>query len=479
MESYFGPTGVDPYLVGLLPLVVAIIVFFLLLKRKSEALSHFRGFSTRLYYICIGIASLGLLAVFSFLEFGPEAHWDYYFARALNIVRHGIFGYGNTATAFFPPGYSFLLVPLASLLGGSPWTFFLTNVLLLLGATLALRWVFLMIDVPNGLANGLSLFLFLYPTRLFSTCVPLSDIPFSVFYMMSCAMYVMYALNPWKGAYVFLAGVFAGGAALIRASGVILFVPLLIALFLREGQGVRERLLCVAALLGGFLVMVLPWTVRNTAMLGHVVVISANGGYNLLAGSNPRGTIFWTDYPDSLLRADGNPAWSEAERDSFWLARGRAHIAEDPSSFLAGGVQKVVRALSADSHGLGALRAHTNFFALVPWLRDVSFGLNNFLYYLFIMVLLASVRKRWPRLNEFRRMFLGIGVVSLAIIFVVFGLPRYKEPIMTVGILVLGISYRAREAGRGSGAPDVSDASVKHDLSMISPGEIKHEPRIP
>jgi hypothetical protein len=186
MESYFGPTGVDPYLVGLLPLVVAIIVFFLLPKRKSEALSHFRGFSTRLYYICIGIASLGLLA--------------------LNIVRHGIFGYGNTATAFFPPGCSFLLVPLASLPGGSPWTFFLSNVLLLLGATLALRRVFLMVEFPKGLANGLSLFLFLYCTRLFSTRVPHSDIPFSVVCMMSCAMHGMYALNPGKGAYVFLAG---------------------------------------------------------------------------------------------------------------------------------------------------------------------------------------------------------------------------------------------------------------------------------
>jgi 4-amino-4-deoxy-L-arabinose transferase-like glycosyltransferase len=397
MESFLGPTGVDPYLVGLLPLGVALIISFVLLKQKSDALSHFRWCSTRIYYSCLGIALLGVLAGFPFLQFGPEAHWDYYFPRALNIVRYGIFGYGNTATAFFPPGYSFLLVPLARVLGDSPWTFFLTNVLLLLGATLVLRCVCRTIDVPIGIANVLSLFLFIYPTRLFSTYVPLSDIPFSLFFMMSCVMYVIFALNPGKGVYLFLAGVFAGGAALIRASGVILFLPLLIGSFFPGGRGAYERVLRLAVLLGGFLVIVLPWTVRNTLMLGHVVLISANGGYNLLAGSNPRGAIFWTDYPDSLLRAVGNPAWNEAERDSFCLARARAHITAHPVSFLVQGGQKVVRALSADSHGLGALRAHTNFFTLVPWLRDVSYGLNNFLYYLFMMLLLDSVRKRWPR----------------------------------------------------------------------------------
>jgi hypothetical protein len=55
----------------------------------------------------------------------------------------------------------------------------------------------------------------------------------------------------------------------------------------------------------------------------------------------------------------------------------------------------------------------------------------------------------------------------MAIIFFVFGLPRYKEPIMTVGILALGISYGNRKPA----APGLPNVPAGQDRPTIYPEE--------
>lgn len=90
-----------------------------------------------------------------------------------------------------------------------------------------------------------------------------------------------------------LCGVACGLAALTRPvfAG---FIPVLLLILLWE-QRERLRLALPAAglMLAASVLTILPWTLRNTALLGSVVPIASGGGSSLLTGNNPYASGTW------------------------------------------------------------------------------------------------------------------------------------------------------------------------------------------
>ncbi|MGE5591296.1 MAG: glycosyltransferase family 39 protein [Bacillota bacterium] len=96
----------------------------------------------------------------------------------------------------------------------------------------------------------------------------------------------------------------------------------------------RLRLKVAAVGFAAFLVVLLPWTVRNTVVFHRVVPVDTVAGLNLLIGNHPRanGTFSAVDYLDAYQKAVWNP--NEAERDKLFMAEAVRYIRSHPGAFL-------------------------------------------------------------------------------------------------------------------------------------------------
>ena len=86
--------------------------------------------------------------------------------------------------------------------------------------------------------------------------------------------------RPWL---LVAAGVMTGLCALTHSDGIVLVLPLGLALWPR-GRPSREALVPVAALLAGMVLVIFPWTVRNAAKFDAFVPLSTSLG-NTMAGT--------------------------------------------------------------------------------------------------------------------------------------------------------------------------------------------------
>jgi 4-amino-4-deoxy-L-arabinose transferase-like glycosyltransferase len=435
--------GVSLYVGAGIPFVLALLFAYYLRKKGLTPLLVMLSISDRMLWVGLVVASLVSAAVFQFIEFKHTeivmAHLDGYYARALNLVRYGVFGYGDYSTAFFPPGYSFLLVPAIYLLGNTKWAFFLTNLLLLLLSSLLFRKILLRLDVPRGLTNLLTLVLVLYPNRLISTFLPHSDVPFSLTYMLALMSVLMYAADPKKTLYLLVAGLTAGVGALIRTSGLILFVPIAVAALLSPPRPPTVSIARLAILCAGFLLVIAPWIWRNANTYGKLVPISTNGGYNMLMGTNPD-TIYWNSYPDSKIAEVSGQAWDEVRKDSFWTATAMSRVTNDPVSSFTRGCRKVVRSFGADTWCIAAVAGDTNADRTPVWIIALLFVISNFLYYSLIGLSPYAVSLKWEQFSHIKFVMALVLVLVSCSIAVTFSMWRYKEPMNSIMPLAIGLS---------------------------------------
>ena len=464
---------------------VAATVFFFLARRQPPALFLDFRFSTRAYAICLVIAAVWITVQFVFLEpdMLPWGGGDRYFPRALNVVQQGVFGSGSSPTALFPPGYSFLLVPAIVALGDSPWTFFLTNLVLLIGHSLVLRAILIRIGVSTSYANLLAAILVLYPNRLFGTLLPFSDVSFSLFWMTAFGLVLASNRSPRSLILPSLAGMWAGTAALIRSAGLLYLSPLLAGILVSASEGKGRRALLFIAFSA---TMLIPWSARNFFLFGTLVPVSTNAGYNLLIGNNPMSGAGWNRYVDTssavaaALRDAGGKDWSEVQRDSFYARLAAANILQSPGTTTARAGLKVARTLGTDGYSFGLLETYTNareitidmvkdsprprglrrfVWALYSVYYQIIFILGGAFYYVLAGLTLQGL---WAERHRRRDAWWVMILLLLCVILVVsltFGLSRYKEPISAALLVYLGTRLSQTREQDGRRSADSRDAS--------------------
>jgi 4-amino-4-deoxy-L-arabinose transferase-like glycosyltransferase len=134
---------------------------------------------------------------------------------------------------------------------------------------------------------------------------------------------------------VLAAGVLAGLATLAR--------PMMLFFLLAAGAWLlwRRRALWLVLLALGTALVVIPWTMRNYARTGHVVLVASEGGVTFWTGNNPlaRGEGDLAANPD-MKRAEialrqRYPGWTAEQLEQVYYREAFAFIRQQPAAWLS------------------------------------------------------------------------------------------------------------------------------------------------
>jgi hypothetical protein len=301
----------------------------------------------------ITLLALLLRALFvALLGAGPS--WDgVIYERAAEQLAHGE-GYTQRVlvpsapakpSAFFPPGYAAVLSVLHRAAGGralDPWFQVLCCTLLVPAA-----W-YLGRRVAGARGGRIAAWLVaLWPGGIVLSASWFTEPLFGVL-LCGALLPLIYARRSQRTRALLWAALWLGLAAYVRPTSLIV-TPLLGAVvgFAHLSDGWARRLPRSAAFasvaLACSLLPLTPWMVRNQLALGEPVLVSTNGGFNLLLGTigeGGYGTLGAHDCPHGMR---------EVVVDRCRRDRAIERISQDPLSWAARGVLKVVHTLGHDS----------------------------------------------------------------------------------------------------------------------------------
>lgn len=294
-----------------------------------------------------GLVARACAVVWAGARFPPVADGQFYDALARRLAQGAGYTWAwpdgaITPVAHYPVGYPAMLAPLYYVFGAHAWLAGCLNALLGAAATAA---VFAIVLGAAGVGRArlaaalvaLSPALVLYTPALMTEGVAAS--------LLACALAVA---TSERTRWVRLGGasVLLGIATLVRPQ-VALLAPVLGGLVMAAGWAARARgaALASAIVLG----VCAPWTARNCVEMGQCALVSVNGGWNLLIGTQT-GSGGWHELD---VPAECRTEWDEAKKDACFGRAARAKIAADPAGWL--------RRVPAK------LRATFDYFGAGPW----------------------------------------------------------------------------------------------------------------
>jgi Dolichyl-phosphate-mannose-protein mannosyltransferase len=257
-------------------------------------------------------------------EWGRIAKW---------LVEKSMFSLDGLApTADTDPIYSFLIAPFFLIFGT-----FSTNaaIALIVFQTLIAgltTWaVFVVAEKLCGpLEARISALLFaLYPASVFFAVSRIG--PSTLAILLLCLIFLTVRRVPSsQGPGIsILTGVLIGIVVLTSSDNLSLLLVIPLWLFL-VGTGQRGRMILQSSVVvAAAVIVLLPWSLRNSTILGEATISKANLGYHLYVGNNPHATgYFYTSLPPALS-GDASPY-----KESEYYEMAFSWIAQHPGDFL-------------------------------------------------------------------------------------------------------------------------------------------------
>jgi len=216
----------------------------------------------------------------------PDAGVDqiYYDTTAQNIVNGKGFTY-NGLPSTYTPGPTFALATIYQVFGISyayariGWS--------LLGALTVILVYFIGNHIQGEMFGLLaSLALALHPIHSYYSSHFLSEVPFSLFISVAILSAILLQKHE-QIRYAILLGVAAALGAYMKPAA-ILYLPLYVTLcfiYLFPLTVKRCAHVIIPPILA-FIVCILPWTIRNYSVTGHIIPLTTHGGTTFLDGNN-------------------------------------------------------------------------------------------------------------------------------------------------------------------------------------------------
>lgn len=274
-----------------------------------------------------------LQLVFGLLTFGrwaPVADGTFYHLFATRLAS----GQGYTMlwpdgvvtyAAHYPVGYSALLAPFYAAFGPNPGIAWLLGASLHLAATAALARM-----VPRGAgrlgrhAQALAVLAYsLHPALFFYTPALMTEAITADLWVLAVAVLASRLSRPKAAA---LAGLLLGVATLVRPQSIVVAFGLAVLWWWRLPARRLSPLLLVVPLL-----VCAPWTARNCVRMHQCALVSVNGGWNLLIGTQTESGA----WEPASVPEECREVWDEAAKDRCFGAAAKRTIVGDPLGWLA------------------------------------------------------------------------------------------------------------------------------------------------
>jgi 4-amino-4-deoxy-L-arabinose transferase-like glycosyltransferase len=390
----------------------------------------------------------------------PTSDADFYYTRAGEIADGlGYLSEDGTPTAYWPPGWPWVLAQAFRIGGESLATLGLLN----LACAVLTGW--LTLDLGRRLFGGELagraglLLLALYPNSIGYMPLALTEVFYTALLLAGCWLLVarrsMLALAG--------AGLVFGLAMLVKAQTLVI-VPLVYAIRLWRAPGWWRRLPRLTA--SGLLVVavaglaVLPWSLRNQAEFGRFVAISTNGGITLLTGNNDSAAGAFTPEDPAVIALDKRTDLGELERDAEAKRLGLEWIEAHPGRFAALMPLKLLRLWGPDGEAQWAYEtgytnyaAHAGLFRLTRVFNQAWYWSLLLLFSAAFVVMLVRRRRGGERLVGWWLLPYGVAAYPSLIAMVFSGQSRFHYPAMPFVCMAAGwlvadwITRRANRAG--------------------------------
>jgi 4-amino-4-deoxy-L-arabinose transferase-like glycosyltransferase len=272
------------------------------------------------------------------------------------------------------PAYPLLLGLVIRAFGDSLHAITMVQVLLHVGAMLLARQMLLGVSVPA--ADGCAALGILYPPFLTATATVLQETMLSF-------LAALFAWCLWRAAEAPGAvRSFAAGASLgLAALGKVVILPLALPAAALLAMAPRRSWLRPAACLLGVATVVLPWALRNRAVLGRLEVTNGNGGHTFLGGAVSNTIEDWYGFPEyreALERWQAGGRRKEPLLDRYLFGVGLERVKAEPGRWLALVAGRVVRFMLPARHwmaqrGLSTPGTLTPFFVLGALFQGLLF----------------------------------------------------------------------------------------------------------
>lgn len=254
-----------------------------------------------------------------------------------HLVEDGRFAIRTRPTASRPPGYPFLLAPFVAL-GVGTAALRLVN-FACLGATAYVVFRLVRLVAPRPYAYLAAAGVVVYPFSLYTAGTFYPQVPSALALIGGVLLLYRGVDRPREH----LASVAAGGVLL----GVsVVMVPnhafLLLVAAVWAAVVAQRRVAVVAVLLASAALLPAAWTVRNLVRFDEVVLVSTNGGLNLLLGnSEDAGANSGVNVDIERYEAEGRRL-DEFDRDRYYRDAALDWVADNPGAAATLYLRKVV-----------------------------------------------------------------------------------------------------------------------------------------
>ena len=247
-----------------------------------------------------------------------------------------------TYAAHYPVGYPALIGALYAVFGASPVVAMLFNAAVGTLAVVASYWLGAEFAARRW-ACVAALVAALHPSLVLYTPAIMTEGVTAALYVMAAWAACTWARSSGLGR-GWLLGLLLGATLLVRPQSLLL-VPLfgVVAAF-RDGgsdprsprsRRVTDRFWFRASMLIAVALLVCaPWTLRNYQRMGRCVLVSANGGWNLLIGTAERAKGAWISLTDMGVPVECREVFEEAQKDACFGDAAIRRIAERPGVWL-------------------------------------------------------------------------------------------------------------------------------------------------
>ncbi|MBI2724359.1 MAG: hypothetical protein HYX50_04780 [Chloroflexi bacterium] len=419
----------------------------------------------------------------------PLSDPQYYHATATNLAEGRgysvtmsqdgfVAGPGSQSTAFWAPGYPFVLAPLYRLFGAEPGVAKIFNAIV---GALTVAPVFVLGRALTASEAGrrrrgplvagergglLAAALFgIMPSLVYWTPSLFSEPLFTLGIATTLAL-ALWAAERRTLVALAITGVALAATVFVRSQGLLMALPVAVLLWPRNGAaasaGTRLRDLARAGVpvIAGVALLVVPWAVRNQAVMGSPYLINDNLGYNLRLANGPYSQ--GTSVPPQDLW-DERPGISFRERELFFAdvgtSRALRYMRDNPGRELQLALKREGYLSRSDAE---AAVQWSESLGLTPIASSRLWVLLGDLYYYPLVLLAASALFVVGRNRTWWALWSAVGVwVALHLVFA--GEPRYHVPLMPAAAALAAASLlRAWDAL-------AADAAVPPDDQTSAP----------